>query len=173
MFGINPMKLVVDVQYTGDNALAAGILFDEWDTSEISQKLISHTSNVEKYEPGKFYKRELPCLLKLIKEHQINPDIIIIDGYVFLDGVSQAGLGKYLYDSLHTRIPIIGVAKKAFKNISPIHEIYRGKSKKPLFITSVDISLTEAKEKIQVMHGKNRIPTLLKRADQLCREIDF
>jgi deoxyribonuclease V len=96
-----------------------------------------------------------------------------IDGYVFLDGISQAGLGKYLYDSLHQSIPIIGVAKKPFKNIPHTHEVHRGKSKKPLFITAVDLCLEDAKEKIHSMHGKYRIPTLLKRADQLCREISF
>jgi deoxyribonuclease V len=82
------MKLVVDVQYTDNNALCAGVVFDEWKTSEISQKLILHTSNIEKYEAGKFYKRELPCILNLIQEHQIEPEMIIIDGYVFLDGIS-------------------------------------------------------------------------------------
>ena len=167
------MKLVIDVQYTENSALTGGVLFESWDSANISQTLLSHDNNIQAYEPGKFYKRELPCILNLIKTHTLNPDIIIIDGYVFLDGKTEAGLGKYLYDALNNGTPIIGVAKKPFKNISCKYQIYRGKSAKPLYITSVGIDTEKAKARILSMHGKNRIPTLLKNADQLCREISF
>ena len=48
-------------------------------------------------------------------------------------------------------------------------EVYRGKSKKPLFITSVGIELEQAKQHIQSMAGKDRFPLLLKQADILSR----
>jgi deoxyribonuclease V len=98
---------------------------------------------------------------------------MIIDGYVFLDGQSTAGLGKYLYDSLGGKVPIIGVAKKAFNNISADYALLRGKSQKPLYITAVDIPIAEAKAKIASMQGVHRIPTLLRQVDQLCRGIAF
>ncbi|HFC93708.1 MAG TPA: endonuclease V [Leucothrix mucor] len=167
------MKLVVDVHYTNTTALCAGILFNHWNTSDISQKLLTHTENIQAYESGSFYKRELPCIMNLIKQHNITPELIIIDGYVFLDGESEAGLGKYLYDSLKGNTPIIGVAKKAFNQIAPDYEILRGISTKPLYITAIDIPLAEAKEKIATMHGEHRIPTLLRQVDQLCRGIEF
>lgn len=167
------MKLVVDVQYTNTTALCAGILFDHWNTSEISQKLLTYTQNIQAYESGSFYKRELPCIINLIKEHNLAPELIIIDGYVFLDGESEAGLGKYLYDHLKGNIPIIGVAKKAFNEIAPDYEILRGTSTKSLYITAIDIPLAEAKEKIATMQGEHRIPTLLRQVDQLCRGIKF
>jgi len=167
------MKLVVDVQYSENSALTGGILFDAWSSSIASQRLLSQECNIQEYEPGKFYKRELPCIIGLLKKHNVSPEIIIIDGYVFLDGEIEAGLGKYLYDALNNDTPIIGVAKKPFKDISSKYQIYRGKSEKPLYVTAVGIDTEKAKEKIQSMHGKNRIPTLLKNADQLCREIPF
>ncbi|MCK5917926.1 MAG: endonuclease V [Cocleimonas sp.] len=167
------MKLVVDVQYTDNSALCAGILFKHWNSSEISQKYLTHTENIQAYEPGKFYKRELPCILNLLEAHSITPELIIIDGYVFLGGHSKAGLGKYLYDHLNGNIPIIGVAKKAFNEITPDYKIRRGTSTKPLYITAIDIPLGEAKEKIATMHGQHRIPTLLRQVDQLCRGIAF
>ncbi|MCK5810073.1 MAG: hypothetical protein KAH00_03245 [Cocleimonas sp.] len=166
------MKLVVDVQYTDSSALCAGILFNHWDTPAISQKLFTHTENIQAYESGSFYKRELPCIMNLIEEHNIAPELIIIDGYVFLDGKSKAGLGKYLYDRLNGDTPIIGVAKKAFNDIAPDYEILRGTSTKPLYITAIDMPLQEAKERIATMHGKHRIPTLLRQVDQLCRGIN-
>ena len=167
------MILVVDVQYTGNSALTGGILFESWQSADISQKLLSEDHGIEDYEPGKFYKRELPCILNLLEKHQLSPELIIIDGYVFLDGKKEAGLGKYLYDALDGSIPIIGVAKKPFKDISDEYQVYRGKSEKPLYVTCVGIPISEAKERIKSMHGKHRIPTLLKNADQLCRGIDF
>lgn len=167
------MKLVVDVHYTDNNALCAGLLFEQWDSPIIAQKLLTYTDHVAAYEPGKFYKRELPCIINLLQEHKIIPELIIIDGYVFLDGDSKAGLGKYLYNYLKGETVIIGVAKKAFNTISSDYEIQRGNSTKPLYITAVDLRLERAKEAIVMMHGAYRIPTLLRQVDQLCRGIPF
>ena len=106
------MKLVVDVQYSENSALTGGILFNTWNSSVISQKLLSQENSIQEYEPGKFYKRELPCIINLLKKHNLNPEIIIIDGYVFLDGAKDAGLGKYLYNALNNNIPIINTFAK-------------------------------------------------------------
>jgi deoxyribonuclease V len=167
------MKLVVDVHYLNNRALCAGILFDQWDDSVILQKILTYTDNVPAYESGKFYKRELPCIINLLEEHSIMPELIIIDGYVFLDGQFKAGLGKYLYDHLQGEVAIVGVAKKAFNTISSDYQIQRGNSIKPLYITAVDMPLERAKNAIATMHGEHRIPTLLRQVDQLCRGIPF
>ena len=55
-----------DVQY-GDvaNAMAAGVLFHEWGAEEANREVAVEVSNVPDYEPGKFFRRELPCLLEL------------------------------------------------------------------------------------------------------------
>jgi len=161
--------LSIDVQYQEDSAYIAGVLFDSWGSEEPSAEYVSYLYNVEEYQPGSFYKRELPCILKLLKEHLVQPNTILIDGYVYLDGTSKAGLGKHLYDALEQKIEIIGIAKKSFFDIDQSHAVYRGISTKPLYITSTG-DLENAKHNIVSMFGGSRIPVLLKRADQLCRE---
>ncbi|MCA9017967.1 MAG: hypothetical protein KDA77_21770, partial [Planctomycetaceae bacterium] len=78
----------------------------------------------------------------------------------------------HLYQQLNEQIPVIGVAKSRFANTPDETRIYRGASQNPLYVTSLGIPLAEAKHKINAMHGEFRIPTLLKRVDQLCRAED-
>ena len=163
------MILAIDVQYSKDIAFVAGVAFSEWCSEAPDAVYVSVVYHVEKYQPGNFYKRELPCILKLLKEHHLKPETIVIDGYVFLDGKQEPGLGKHLYDSLGGQLEIIGVAKKAFSDIEQGHEVFRGKSRKPLYITTSG-DLESAKGHISMMFGKNRTPVILKQADQLCRE---
>lgn len=163
------MKLAVDVQYTDKKAFVAGVLFDEWNAEAPESEYCSIVHNIEEYEPGSFYKRELPCILSLLNEHELSPNLIIVDGYVYLDRKTKPGLGKKLFESLNQKIEIVGVAKKGFVGISSEFEILRGESEKPLYITTTG-NLEEAKNNVRNMVGKYRIPLLLKRADQICRE---
>lgn len=163
------MILAIDVQYSENTAFVAGIAFETWLSEAPENEYISVLYDVAEYEPGNFYKRELPCILKLIEEHDLKPDTIVVDGYVYLDGENRPGLGKYLYDALKSEVEIIGVAKRSFSGIGESHEVLRGQSVKPLFITTTG-QLDTAKENIANMFGEYRIPVLLKRADQLCRE---
>jgi deoxyribonuclease V len=163
------MILAVDVHYSENNALAAGVLFENWEDEKAQKECVSLIEGVAGYEPGKFFKRELPCILKLIAEHQLKPDCIIIDGFVFLDGFSKAGLGKHLYDALNGEVSVVGIAKKRFKDIDAQFEVYRGVSRKPLHVTAVGIDLEQAKRNVRAMHGENRFPTLIKRVDQISR----
>ena len=75
----------------------------------------------------------------------------------------------HLYDSLQKKVPVIGVAKNPFKDVNVESELLRGNSLKPLYITSVGYPLSQAKKCISLMAGKNRIPSLLKKVDRLCR----
>ena len=163
------MILAVDVHYKGQIAVVAGVSFENWDDDCPCEIFMSTVSNIEKYKPGEFYKRELPCILKLLEDHNIRPDCIVIDGFVYLDGVGKAGLGKHLYDALEGGVNVIGVAKKPFKEISERFAIYRGKSDNPLYVTSAGIEIGTAKKMVITMSGRFRMPTLLKRVDQACR----
>ena len=165
----NPMILAIDVQYTDDKADVAGVIFENWSSLDAIQCYLTEVAQVAEYEPGSFYKRELPCILQLLQEHKLKPDIIVVDGYVYLDGVAKSGLGKHLYDSLGGEVEIIGVAKKPFVDISEKFAVYRGGSQKPLYVTSTG-DVEQAKESIRSMAGKHRNPVLLKKVDQLCRE---
>ena len=163
------MILAVDVDYRKNNhAVIAGIVFKNWQDEEATKIIVTNLDNIEDYISGQFYKRELPCILKLLNEIQYTLKCIVIDGYVFLDE-NKKGLGAYLYEALDKKIPVIGVAKTAFKNISSDTYLYRGESKKPLYITAAGIELEEAKKSIKKMYGKYRFPKLLKEVDSICR----
>jgi deoxyribonuclease V len=165
------MILAVDVQYTKNEAIAAGVLFEHWQDERAQKEYLSRIEGVAGYEPGKFFKRELPPILKLIEEHHLQPDCILVDGFVFLDGFAGAGLGKHLYDALGGKVAVIGVAKKQYKDLDAGYEVRRGRSRRPLYVTAVGIEVEEAKGHILSMHGSNRLPTLIKRADQVCRGV--
>ena len=106
------MILAVDVQYSENNAVVAGVLFKSWQNEDSEKEYVSLMDEVADYEPGKFFKRELPCILKLIENYHLKPECIVVDGFVFLDGFSKAGLGKHLFDALNGEVSVIGIAKK-------------------------------------------------------------
>lgn len=163
------MIYVLDVQYNADiNGLVACVGFKNWNDERASYTQTHFIEKIEPYEAGSFYKRELPCLLEALKGLD-NIECVVVDGYVWLSEESHAGLGMYLYHALKKLVPVIGVAKTPFSGTPKMCEILRGESIKPLFITSVGIGLEEAKNAIAQMHGKYRIPTLLKEVDSLAR----
>jgi deoxyribonuclease V len=163
------MKLALDVHYASLGSVTAGVLFDDWRADAPVASAMATRAEIAQYQPGRFFERELPCLLDFIKQQNLTPEVILVDGYVFLDGVEKPGLGKYLFDALGAKTPIIGVAKTSFAAIDARFGLLRGDSKKPLFITCVGMELEVAKANIAQMHGQFRLPTLLKLADQLCR----
>jgi deoxyribonuclease V len=167
------MILAVDVDYKQDTAVAGGILFEDWTNRTEHAAYRSHIDGIVDYIPGEFWRRELPCILRLLEEHALVPDSIVIDGFVYLDGVSRPGLGKYLFDFLGAQAPVIGVAKSKFVDTPEGLEVVRGRSQSPLYVTSVGIPLATAKQFILSMYGEYRIPYLLKKADQIARGIEI
>lgn len=161
--------LAVDVSYKETSAIIAGVLFENWSADKPEDIFTCELEDIIEYIPGEFYKRELPCIVSLLKEHLIQPDCIVIDGNVYLDGISKPGLGKRLYDHFDEKVIVIGVAKQPFKGIPKECEVYRGMSEKPLYVTAAGVELNEAKIFIESMHGEFRVPTLLKQVDQICR----
>lgn len=163
--------IAVDVHYREDgSALAAAIAFDDWHRGDASASFTKHIPTVAPYQSGAFYKRELPCILALIKELDTPPSLIIIDGYVTLGANERDGLGMHLYRALNGKIPVIGVAKTHFDGTPETSELYRGASKQPLYVTSAGMSVEDAKTCIKHMHGEHRMPTLLRQVDQLSRQ---
>ena len=124
---------------------------------------------VRDYEPGQFYVRELPCIQAVLAELDGQPGLVVIDGYAWLDEHDTPGLGAHLHDALHRQIPVIGVAKNPFRQTAHAATLYRGGSKRPLFVTAAGVPTAEAADKIGAMHGRYRIPSMLRRADQLSR----
>jgi len=165
------MILAVDVHYSENSAVVAGVVFKSWQDEDSQKEYVSLMDEVADYEPGKFFKRELPCILKLIEDYHLKPKCIVVDGFVFLDDFSKAGLGKHLFDALNGEVSVIGIAKKRYKDIDSQFEVYRGDSRRPLYVTAVGIETQQAKRNVVTMHGNNRLPTLIKRVDQICRGI--
>ncbi len=162
------MIACLDVHYAEKEAWAAAVTFDSWtDATPASERVVCVTE-IEPYVPGRFFRRELPCLLAVLRE--LPPvSIAIIDGYVWLDGKSKPGLGAHFYSALNEQIPVIGVAKTEFLGAENVRQVTRGNSARPLFISAAGIDLDEASKFVKSLHGIHRIPTLLKRVDQLCR----
>lgn len=165
------MILAVDVQYRETVAVAAGVLFAEWGAARAAREVVATIEIHSPYRPGEFYLRELPCILELLRHSPVQPECIVIDGYVFLDGYDKPGLGKRLFDALGGAVPVIGVAKNPFRGIGGEFRLYRGRSRKPLYITAAGVDLGLAKGFIAGMHGWHRIPTLLKEVDRLSRTL--
>jgi len=166
------MILAFDTYYFDQKAKTICLEFAEWNEDKNFKIHSEIIDNVEEYIPGEFYKRELPCILSLSKQIDLSTiDVIIVDGFVYLNDENKYGLGGYLYEKLNKEIPIIGVAKTNFASIEKNKKaLYRGDSKKPLYITSIGIDLDEAYKKVESMAGEYRFPTLLKELDRLTKE---
>lgn len=165
------MIYAFDTYYYGDFAKTICIAFKNWDSENEEAIYSENTSITSEYESGAFYKRELPCILSLLKKIDLKEsDIIIVDGYVTLNNDGKIGLGGYLYNALDNKIPVVGIAKNGFAaEDDKRREVFRGESKTPLFVTSQGIDVDEIKIALKNMSGAYRIPTLLKKLDQLTR----
>ena len=160
------MIVAVDVHYHDDAVVAARVELADWrDAAPVHEAIATHTGTPAPYEPGAFYKRELPYLRGIVDG--VGASAIVIDGYAWLD-VGRPGLGVHLYDA--TGVPVIGVAKRRFSTARPI-EVVRGASKVPLYVTAIGCEADQAAADVRAMHGPYRMPTVLTRVDQLCRRL--
>jgi deoxyribonuclease V len=158
----------VDVDYREKHAIAACLVFKNWtDETPVNEHGV-RIEPIAEYVSGEFYRRELPCILAVLKAVKDPLELIVIDGYVWLEDQTRKGLGAHLYDALNKQIPVIGVAKTRFQSALAA-EVLRGKSATPLFVTALGIDRDAAAAHVRSMHGAFRIPTLLKRVDFLCR----
>lgn len=74
----------LDVHYQAAGARAACVVADTWEADAPTSVLVSDIEAVEAYEPGSFYRRKLPCLLSVLRLLPSLPDVIVVDGYVWL-----------------------------------------------------------------------------------------
>jgi deoxyribonuclease V len=148
------------------------VLFRAWADEAPAEEQTVRIGRVEAYEPGQFYKRELPCLLGVLQPvlARMSLETVVVDGYVWLRDEDAPGLGAYLYEALGRSVPVIGVAKTRFASARTSTAVMRGDSQKPLFITAAGVDVAEAARQVRSMHGSYRLPTLLKRVDLLCRQ---
>ena len=170
-FGANVIACV-DVSYREQQAQAACVVLTRWTDAVPLQTHVACVEYIHPYESGNFDRRELPCLLAVLQLLAAKPDVIVIDGYVWLSALRAPGLGAHLYYALGRACAVVGVAKTAFAGVcgSPlVAQVMRGTSAKPLYVTSAGIELERAAQAVQAMHGAHRIPTALRLADRLAR----
>jgi deoxyribonuclease V len=159
----------LDVDYRGDGAVAACVLFRDWTDAAPAAEVDCLIGHVEPYVPGQFFRRELPCLLAVLGAVREPLETVVIDGYVWLKDEHTPGLGAHLFETLGGSVPVVGVAKTRFASAAAARPVRRGGSDKPLFVSAAGMDLDDAAERVREMHGAYRIPSLLKRVDTLCR----
>lgn len=162
----------LDVDYREAGARAACVVIDSWTAAKPVATYVREIEGIQPYEPGNFYRRELPCLLSVLQLLPERPDVVVVDGYVWLSSTDRPGLGAHLHAALDRYTPVVGVAKTAFVGVESstiVIAVERGTSKKPLYVTSVGVDPEVAASWIRSMAGRSRIPDILRATDQLAR----
>ncbi|MGE5337027.1 MAG: endonuclease V [Gemmatimonadota bacterium] len=161
----------LDVDYTGTGARAACVLAESWDDEVPSSTYVQDIEAVAPYESGSFYRRELPCLLAVLRRLPTLPRAIVIDGYVWL-APERPGLGARLFEALGGSTPVVGIAKTLFAGVdtySGVVRVLRGASRSPLLVTAIGIDPEVAAQCVRDMAGRHRIPQMMKIVDRLAR----
>jgi len=167
------VKLAIDVfhHHAGEGgATAAAVAFEDWGAAE---PLRSFSSRITHVEPaargGQLDLRDLPCMLQLLREHALAPELIVINGAVHLDAQETAGLGQHLFHALGGQVAIVGISKTALPGLPAQFELIREEESRPLIISCAGIDLGAAKARVRGMHGKRRVPTLMKLVARLAK----
>ena len=164
-------SLAVDVYYLDDGtARAAAVGAHERGFSRIAWTRTAVVPAGAPYVPGEFYLRELPPLRAVIPVSG-ELSLIVVDGYVDLDPDGRPGLGAHVHAEFG--VPVIGVAKTAFRDASHAARVFRGNSSRPLYVTAAGMTVTEAAALVGEMAGGFRIPDALKLADRLARGLEM
>jgi len=163
------MKLAIAIHLDGAQARVAAVAFDAWDAPEAEKTYLSQIAQVEKPARGELDLRELPCVLQLLREHKLEPELILIDGFVHLDADETPGLGRHLFQALGGSTPVIGVSKSGRPGLSAQFEVMREEEAKPLTVTCAGVDIGAAKVRVRAMHGRKRVPTLMKLVARLAK----
>jgi deoxyribonuclease V len=159
----------VDVHYPAGavEAIAACVLFRSWSDAGPAEQHVVRVTPVAPYVPGELYRRELPGLLAVLEQVAHPLEVIVVDGYVWLDH-ERPGLGWHLHEAIGRRAAVVGVAKNEFAGNRAALELSRH-GRRALYVTAVGMPAELARQRVLEMHGQHRIPTLLKAADRLSR----
>lgn len=163
------MYAAVDVQYLeSGEARAALVGASSRSFFLVTTERTVLVQSVAPYEPGAFYRRELPCL-RAVLDGVSGMELLVIDGYVDLDPDGRPGLGAHAHAEFG--VPVIGVAKTAFATATHAVPVMRGVSGslRPLFVTAAGLPVREAADLVRAMAGQYRLPDALRRVDALAR----
>jgi deoxyribonuclease V len=157
----------VDVHYPpSGGARAALVAASDAAFSSITCEKTVFVMEVAAYQPGSFYKRELPPLRAVLAGFD-DVGLLVIDGYVDLDPAGRPGLGAHVHEEFG--IPVIGVAKTRFAPATHAVPVLRGTAARPLYVTAAGLPVADAADLVRAMAGKFRLPDALRRVDALAR----
>jgi len=160
----------VDVYYPpSGGARAAMVVATDPAFATVVDERVAWLAEVAPYEPGSFYRRELPATRAVLNGVE-RLDLLIVDGYVDLDPAGRPGLGAKLHDEWG--VPVIGVAKTAFRSATHAAAVRRGTATRSLYVTAAGLSLERAARLVAAMAGPHRLPDALRRVDRLSRTGD-
>jgi deoxyribonuclease V len=159
--------VATDVHYleTG-GARAAAVGYADAAFSRLTQDRAELVPEIQPYQPGRFYLRELPPLHAVL-DGLAGMALLVVDGYADLDPDGRPGLGAYAHEEFG--VPVIGVAKTAFRTATHAIPVLRGTSARPLYVTAAGMPRTDAAELVRRMAGPHRMPDALRRVDTLAR----
>jgi deoxyribonuclease V len=159
--------VAADVYYLASGgARAAAVLAADAVFSRLLADRIQLVPDVLPYRPGQFYLRELPAL-RAVLESLDGIALLVVDGYADLDPDRRPGLGAYAHAEFG--VPVIGVAKSAFRTATHAVSVLRGTSARPLYVTASGMPRDDAADLVRRMAGRYRLPDALRRADTLAR----
>ncbi len=169
--GPRPAFAAVDVHYLGSQGCRAALVTAaDARFAALTSSRVVVVPETAPYQPAEFYLRELPPL-RAVLQGAAGLGLIVVDGYVDLDPAGRPGLGAYVHAEY--AIPVIGVAKSAFKPATHAAQVVRGHSSRPLFVTAAGMSIADATVLVGDMAGPYRIPDALRKADRLARGLEL
>src|SRR5215471_8132707 len=143
--------VAVDVHYLDDGrARAALVAARDSRFSLICGANTAVTAEGAPYQPGEFYRRELPPLRAVLPSAG-RLALIMVDGYVDLDAAGRPGLGAHVHAEFG--VPVIGVAKTVFRTATHAVPVLRGRSSRPLYVTAAAMPIEEAAGLVRHMAG--------------------
>jgi len=102
---------ILDAAYSETASAVACVTAASWDATRSLNETSLTAGPPAAYEPGQFFKRELPLLVDVLARLPDRPATIVIDGYVWLGMDGRKGLGAHLYDALGEACAVVGIAK--------------------------------------------------------------
>ncbi len=161
------MFVAADVHYLpAGGARAAAVVAADVTFGDLLADRTAHVAEVRPYRPGQFCLREMPPLHAVLDGLQ-HMRLLVVDGYADLDPAGRPGLGAHAHAEFG--VPVIGVAKTAFRTATHAVPVLRGRSTRPLLVTAAGLPAADAADLVRRMAGPHRLPDALRRADALAR----
>ena len=162
------MFVAADVRYLpAGGARAAAVVAADVTFSDVLADRTADVPQVRPYRPGRFYLRErppLPAVLRGLGEMRL----LVVDGCADLDPAGRPGLGAHAHAEFG--VPVIGVAKTAFRTATHAVPVLRGEgSTRPLYVTAAGMPRHDAADMVRHLAGRHRLPDAPRRAGALAR----